>query len=188
MEDKLLVESIGGDALLSADNSSTAVIKSLFGFKRPAWHPGSTERKSHVRRDIIAVRYLHPSVTSMPDQVFAFLEHLIRILNSSDLQIPSLERLTDHWRCHKFFSARGVERAQLEEVIWQRAILFRNLLSKEQWKDSAGIHMERVVCMDTRSASSGCRHTQSLLGSHGSYTETPRTQWSALAPSASVIL
>ncbi|KAF8875119.1 hypothetical protein BD779DRAFT_1476217 [Infundibulicybe gibba] len=75
------------------------------------------------------------------DQKFTVLEHSIRTLNSSHHRIPSLKSF--RW----IFSDLSLQThhypaEQAQEVIWQRAILFRNLLSEEQWMDSAEIPME----------------------------------------------
>ncbi|KAF8870827.1 hypothetical protein BD779DRAFT_1680809 [Infundibulicybe gibba] len=79
-------------------------------------------------RNIIAVKYLAQSApfAMSYDQNFTLLKRLIHNLNSSDHQIPSLEPLGAFFRG---FASQAVERPatveQTQEVIWQRAILFR---------------------------------------------------------------
>ncbi|KAF8883950.1 hypothetical protein BD779DRAFT_1674269 [Infundibulicybe gibba] len=92
----------------------------------------------------IAVEYLRnfPAIMSF-DQNFTVLRRLIHTLNASDHKVPSLEGLD--FLLDQLSSRAGgcptlVER--VDEVIWQRAILFWNLLSAERWAGPTKIHWE----------------------------------------------
>ncbi|KAF8899337.1 hypothetical protein BD779DRAFT_1795784 [Infundibulicybe gibba] len=102
----------------------------------------ATKVKGHVKRDIIAMRYLRPKMAMSFNQCFIVLEHLIRALNSSHYQTPSLWPFIENFDRLQRIAYGPAEQIQLEEVIWQRAILFRNLLSEGRWTDSTKIPME----------------------------------------------
>ncbi|KAF8875121.1 hypothetical protein BD779DRAFT_1701676 [Infundibulicybe gibba] len=127
IEDEIMVEDVGGDGLrdFSMEHSSATVIKSFF----KTWHPKYTGIGSHVRRDIIAMRYLGPFATSF-DQIFTVLECLIQpfkmLFHQLSLQAHGHSTLVE----------------QAQGIFWQRAILFRSLLSEGRWEASAGIPME----------------------------------------------
>ncbi|KAF8874547.1 hypothetical protein BD779DRAFT_252066 [Infundibulicybe gibba] len=138
-DSNVVVEDIGEYRLqdIVKERSSAAVINLLFNATRH--HHRATLAEGRTRRDIIATKYLCSS--TIGDQYFAALEHLIRALNSSHHKISSLESFDRIFRLLSL-QANGYPVEQAQELIWQRAILFRNLLSEGRWGNSTGISME----------------------------------------------
>ncbi|KAF8875113.1 hypothetical protein BD779DRAFT_225608 [Infundibulicybe gibba] len=123
--------------------SSGTAIKSFFD-TTPLPEVTQEKNHSHTRHDTIAIRYLHQFEYSLSfGQVFTILECLIRVLNSSHREIPSVQpfdylfdRLAQEADRHPTLVG------QAQEIFWQRAILFRNLLSEGRLTSSARIPEE----------------------------------------------
>ncbi|KAF8876917.1 hypothetical protein BD779DRAFT_1694931 [Infundibulicybe gibba] len=139
---RLVVRGMGEDDLWDFfPMSSSTVIKSFFD-TNPLPEGTQEESHGHIRRDIIAIRYLYPFRHSLSfGQTLTVLECLIRVLNSSRHEIPSVQPFVDlfyqlAWEADRHPTLAG----QVQEIFWQRAILFRNLLSEGRWIDSTEIH------------------------------------------------
>ncbi|KAF8883955.1 hypothetical protein BD779DRAFT_1472235 [Infundibulicybe gibba] len=128
------------------------VILSTADTNRTRWSPNAAVIKlfhnlSLADKGIIAVKYLpeHAPVIMSFDQNFTVLKRLIRTLNASSHEMPSLKPL-DFSLVQLSFQADGRQELveQVHEVIWQRAILFRNLLSGGRWTGLAIPTKERI--------------------------------------------